>query len=211
VNGGQRPMRRDQSTGIKKNIWIAVHLVPAILAICPAVARSDEVELVLDRSPSEGGLVTPGAGVHRFAPRADVTITALPQPGYRFAYWLGDVVDPTSSTTCIRMGISKAVVAVFEADQAETSTEPRQDVIVESHGGGGGGGGGGLVHTAANFWVGGSISVSGGTPSSGQTIVRESPSAPVPEPATLALMGLGAAILCRTNGPRSGEAVARRT
>ena len=194
-------MRRNQSAWIKKNVWIAVRLVPAILAICPAVARSGEVELVLDRSPSQGGEITPGAGVHRFASRADVTITALPQPGYRFAYWLGDVADSTSSTTSIRMGISKAVVAVFETDQAETSAE-RQDVIVESQGAGGGGGGG-LVHTAAGFWVGGAVSVSGGTSSSGQTSVRESPSSPVPEPATLALMGLGAAILCRTRR-RSG-------
>jgi hypothetical protein len=192
-------MRRDTSGWTKTDIWIAAFLLPAILGVYPAKGQSDGVELVLDRSPAEGGMVTPEMGVHRFAPHAEVTITAIPQPGYRFAYWLGDVSDPTSSTTCIRMGGSKAVVAVFEHDQADDLTEPEQDMIVESVGGGGGGGGGGLVNSTHDLWMGGSIS-SGGGRSSGRTIVWEIPPQPVPEPATLALMGVGAAFLARAKG-----------
>jgi hypothetical protein len=193
-------MRRDKSSRIKTDVWMAALLVPAILGVYPAMAQSDGVELVLDLSPAQGGMVTPGMGVHRFAPHTEVTITAVPQQGYRFAYWLGDVSDPTSSTTCIRMGISKAVVAVFEPDQAEALTQPEQDMIVESAGGGGGGGGGGLVCTARDLWMGGSISAGGGGRAGGQTIVWEFPPPSVPEPATLALMGVGAAILARAKG-----------
>jgi hypothetical protein len=188
-------MRRDTSSWIKTDVWMAALLVPAILGVYPAVAQSDGVELVLDRSPAEGGMVTPGMGVHRFALHTEVTITAVPQPGYRFAYWLGDVSDPTSSTTCIHMGISKAVVAVFEPDQAEALTQPEQDMMVESAGGGGGGGG--LMGTARDLWMGGSISAGGGGRAGGQTIIWEFPPPSVPEPATLALMGMGATILAQ--------------
>ena len=201
-------MGQDNSVWAKGNGWVVALLVPAILGVCPAMAQSDGVELVLDRSPAQGGMITPGIGVHRFATRAEVTITAVPQQGYRFAYWLGDVADPTSSTTSIRMGTSKAVVAVFEEDQAESETEQAHDLIVGASASGGGGGGGGLVFTASNFWVGGPISAGG---AGGQTVVWEFPPAPVPEPTTLALMGMGAAILCRRHRHSRPGLLARPT
>ena len=193
--GGQRLMRRDNSAWISLDLWVLAVLGATILAVYPAGARSDGVELVVDRSPTNGGTVAPEAGVHRFDANAEVTITAIPQEGYRFAYWLGDVTDSTASTTRIRLAGSKAVVAVFEQVQADLLDERDKDLIVAAPAGGGGGGG--LVYTAHDFWMGGPISPGGGRARPGRTIVVEFPPAPVPEPATFALMGLGAAILRR--------------
>jgi len=198
-------MRRDNSALIRMDVWVAVLFAQTILGVYHASAQSDGVELILDRSPLNGGLVTPGTGVHRFAAHADVTISAVPQQGYRFAYWLGDVGDPTSSTTSIRMGSSKAVVAVFEPVQDDALLGQEHEVIVEAPPRAGGGGSG-LVYAVNGFWVGGPISVGGGGKArGGRTTVVEFPSAPVPEPATLTLMGLGAAILRQAPWTRSGR------
>jgi hypothetical protein len=171
------------------------------LGVYPVAAQSDGIELIVDRSPAEGGAVTPEVGTHRFTAHSDVTITATAQQGYKFAYWIGDVQDPTSSTTRIRMGSAKSVVAVFEQDENEGWTRQEEDLIVRT-GGGGGGGGGGLVATATDLWAGSSISVTGGERVVSQTIVWDIPHAAVPEPTTLTLLGLGTAFLTRIRARR---------
>jgi hypothetical protein len=201
-NGGAPPVRRDKSAGIARHLWMAVWLLPLVQGVHPATAQSG-VDLIVESSPAAGGVITPGAGTHRFAIESEVTMTATPQEGYKFAYWLGDVSDPTSSTTCIRMAGARSVIAVFERDQTGALTEQEEDLIVRSPGGGGGGG---LVATPSDFWTGGSLSVTGGGRVVRQTIVWEIPAAPVPEPATLTLMGMGLGILARARGrSRSGR------
>ena len=183
--------------------WIQVHRFAAVvclqlaLTVCQAAGQSSGVNLTVDRSPTEGGAVTPETGVHTFAPQSDVTITATAQDGYKFAYWLGDVEDPTSSTTRVRMGGSKSVIAVFEQDQPDAATKQQEDLIVRSGAGSGGGGGGGMIATTADLWAGGGISAMGGSSASTQTIVWKVQPPAVPEPATLTLLGLGTAILAR--------------
>ena len=192
-------MRHHNSNLAKMEVWIAAILVSLIQGVCPAIGQSDGVELVLDRSPLEGGTVTPGAGVHRFAADTEVTITAVPQPGYRFAYWLGDVLAPTSCTTRIRMGGPRSVVAVFDPVQDEACPEPDPDLIVGFPAGmsGGGGGGNGLGPSVGNFWAGGPICTGGGRTRNTCVVVWQAPSTPVPEPTTLCLMGLGTAMAAR--------------
>jgi hypothetical protein len=46
-------------------------------------------------------------------------LTAAPKPGYQFVYWLGDVTDPMSNRTIVRLDGPKIVVAVFEAVEHE--------------------------------------------------------------------------------------------
>ncbi len=186
------------------SVWTQVHrlaaavLLPLALTVCRAAGQSSSVDLTVDRSPAEGGAVTPETGVHTFTLQSDVTITAAAQDGYKFAYWLGDVEDPTSSTTRVRMGGSKSVIAVFEQEQVDAATEQQEDLIVGSAAGsGGGGGGGGMIATSADLWAGGGISAMGGSTARTQTIVVKVQPPVVPEPATLTLLGLGTAILAR--------------
>ena len=101
---------------------IQLSIVSVILCAAPAWC-SPNVELMLEQSPSDAGQITPGVGIHRFIPNTQIEISAIPQKGFQFAYWLGDVSDPTASTTKVSLNDSKAVIAVYEP----TSPVPGDD------------------------------------------------------------------------------------
>ena len=156
------------------------------------------VELVLAQSPTDAGTVTPNTGVHRFSTNALISITAIPQTGYRFSHWLGDVQDPSSSTTQIHLNNSKAVMAVYEptAGAAAENGYHQEDYAP----GGGAMGLGKAIPTRADFFVngfsapGGSVRPKGIRPRTKPTTVP----APVPEPATFFLLGVGSLAFVRS-------------
>ncbi len=121
----------------------------------PAYCQEGGVALLLQQTPSQGGMVTPDIGVHYYDAGAEVTLVAVPRAGYYFVYWLGDVLDPTASKTTAFLSEPKVIVAVFqqvEDDQmvvGQNATLRLPDVgdsspsySISSAGGGGGGGGG---------------------------------------------------------------------
>ena len=78
---------------------------------------------VVDERPSEFGLAIATEGRGRTDPPADattmttrdatVTVTALPDAGWRFARWTGDSEDTTATTTVVMNG-DKSLTVVFE-------------------------------------------------------------------------------------------------
>lgn len=169
--------------------WI---LLVWVMLLCARPGFCDSgVELLLEQSPADGGSLDLGTGVHEYAPGTEITITAMPQSGFRFSYWLGDVSDPTSSTTTVRLDQSRAVIAVYEPMIMGLGEE---ELITSS--GGGGGGSGQLSSSVVDFY---SASFSGGSGggSSGQGTTSEITVINVPEPTTIALLGLGALGLSR--------------
>jgi hypothetical protein len=156
-----------------------------------ANAQSTAYELCIEYSPARAGTVSPDTGTHRFSASTVVAISAEPQPGYQFAYWIGDVSNPKSPSTTVRLDTSKIVVAVFKPTPAE-EIEPRISI------GSGGGGGGALVPMKADLSS-PSFSIAGGSGGGGGTrkVAVPVPVIVTPEPATIFLLGLGTFALRR--------------
>jgi hypothetical protein len=184
-------MKRNTEPWTQQIIALSVLMYVLAFITGPALGGEIGVELVLGQSPADGGNVTPDTGVHHFLPDATIAITAIPQEGYRFSHWLGDVTDPKSNTTQIHLNNSKAVMAIYEpvAGSSEDYTA-----------GGGGMGSGKIIPTRADFFLngfsapGGSARPKGTRPVSRQTAVP----APVPEPATFILLGMGSIVFARS-------------
>jgi hypothetical protein len=85
--------------------------------VVPAYCQTYNITLLVQQTPNEGGAVTPIAGVYTFEPESEVTLTATPNPGYEFIYWLGDVSDHDSKNTVVLLDKPKIVIAVFEQAQ----------------------------------------------------------------------------------------------
>lgn len=79
-----------------------------------AYGQIDGTALLLQQTPEDAGMVTPGLGVHRFEPDTEITLTAVPKPGYQFVYWIGDVSNSGASSTTVYLDRPKIVIAVFE-------------------------------------------------------------------------------------------------
>jgi len=159
-------------------------LVSAVLALvlaAEACAETPLFDLCIEQSPAKAGTVTPDSGTHRFSANSVVTLAAEPRSGYQFAYWLGDVADPGAKRTTVHVDAPKVVVAIFKPAE--------RDPFQKSFSGGGGGDGD-LTATAVDFSI-PSWSPSGG----GSTDTPDTPPVHTPEPATLAMLALGALAL----------------
>ena len=163
--------------------------------------------LLVQESPVDAGFVTPEPGVHRIGLNEMVVLKAVPKPGYRFLYWLGDVDSPTANETITNLDSPKIVIAVFEREEFSLltpSTMPQK-----------GRGGGGSIASANKFSP-RKIASSGGTerlrlprqvlpdpdpfPVPGDSDDEDDfpvPDDEIPEPATIALMGFGAVTVLR--------------
>jgi len=116
---------------------VLASLVFGLFPTGPAYCQAGGVALLLQQTPSQGGIVSPDIGVHSYALDAEVTLVAVPRPGYYFVYWLGDVLDPTASKTTALLDRPKVIVAVFQQvddDQLVVG----QNATVRRPGGGGG-------------------------------------------------------------------------
>jgi hypothetical protein len=157
-----------------------------------AHAQTPEYDLFIQRSPADAGDVTPIIGTHRVLANSSVTLTANAQPGYQFAYWLGDVSDPSAERTTILVNEPKVVIAVFHR-------EPAKRVQDQIGPGGGGGGFDTLAPTAIDLSAPG-WSPAGGSARGDTRIVPVIVPVVIPEPATVALLTIG--ILALRRRPR---------
>lgn len=190
-----------------RRILIVAFAAVAIFLIQPGHCQTGGVALLVQQTPSQGGLVSPEVGVHHYDSGSEVTLIAVPRPGYQFVYWLGDVLDPTASKTIAYLDNPKIIVAVF--------TQVEQDQMVAGQGVPSGGGGGDFISpsepispTAARTGGGGSLPDSPKPPTEGTPDPPPYDPPPpddpppfdppdVPEPATALLLTLGGLALLR--------------
>ena len=172
-----------------KGLISAIAIIVGCL-FAPAYCQTSDVALLLQQTPAKGGVMTPIAGVYHFKLNSEVTLTAVPKPGYQFVYWLGDVSDPAATSTVVYLDKPKIIIAVFE--QSEYGVLAGEEGM-PGGGGGGGGGGSGLVTTVANYGrTGGGISGgAGGVKPKLRKPVYPKSSEVIPEPATGVLLVLG--------------------
>lgn len=135
----------------KMNKTVLFSLVLGLfLSLCvPMVSAADSTDsyaLLVQQSPADAGSVTPGSGVHEIQIGQTVSLTAIPKPGYRFLYWLGDVSASGTPDTTIQVNSPKMVVAVFSREAFEEEL-PGVSLIKGAGSAAAGGGGGRIVGT----------------------------------------------------------------
>ena len=88
-------------------------MVPGLIET--AYSQTDESTMLLvQKTPPEGGNITPRQGVHDVSLGSEVVLTAIAKPNYQFVYWVGDVTDATSNRTTVYLNGPKIIIAVFE-------------------------------------------------------------------------------------------------
>jgi hypothetical protein len=187
-------------------------IISAALVLCvslqPAYGQMNDPALLLQQSPAEGGTITPAAGVHKLELGSEITLTAVPRPGYQFVYWMGDVGEPTSSTTTVYLDAPKIVIAVFE--QAEFELVFAAGASQNRPGGGlfrsisqpaqGGFGGSGGIRPRVRRLLANDDEPPDEEPGEDFPVPEGGEDFPVPEipePATVLLLGLGSLVLLR--------------
>lgn len=116
-----------------------------------ALGQLTTTNVMIRRTPVQGGVVTPEPGVHSRRFGSEMILSATPKPGYNFVYWIGDVSDPASSRTSANLNSPKIIIAVFERDSyeylapSEVSTRQPGGGVIPNRGFSPSGGGGGTV------------------------------------------------------------------
>ena len=86
-------------------------------------ANFSQIMHTLTLTANGNGLITPTIGAYSHAEGTEVSITATPDSGWRFASWSGEVADPESATTTIIMDSDKSITANF------SQTKPYKVII----------------------------------------------------------------------------------
>ena len=202
-------MNREVMMNIKRmvmmNLKHVLILVVAVTLYSAGISPAQNTSLMIQKSPSNGGTVSPAGGVHGMEAYTEVRISAVPNTGYEFVYWLGDVADPASSNTTMYLGGPKIVIAVFQRSQYESLAAAEYAKSRPNTG---------LVANRVSISAAGAVSPAGPTydlpdysiPDIDQEALEDIltpnlpddvlvPDEPIPEPATVILLGTGWAIM----------------
>jgi len=194
-------MTKGKSVSIVRRQRITSILLVVVCAfVAPAYCQQNQAVLVLQQAPRQGGSISPEAGIHYFGLNSEVTLTAVPKPGYQFVFWLGDVSDPKANSTTVYFDAPKIVIAVFERAKYEYLAEheyedwipgggliPRPGDYARAAGAGGGG-----QRPRKRYYNGNGYHENG---NGEEEEPDEFPVPEVPEPATAVLIRVGGSLI----------------
>jgi len=183
----------------RKHHFILCSLLLVLVVFSSQVDAQSDMKLLIQVSPPDAGIVTPGPGVHNYVAGSQVNLSASANSGYEFVYWLGDVIEPAKSNTAAFLDAPKILIAVFERSTFEFTEIDQPSQLGISAGGVfrnspiiSSGGGGGLIRFERP---------SPGRPARpDEDEDEEEPELPVPEvpePATGAMFLLGTFLLLK--------------
>ena len=84
---------------------------------------STAYQLTTAASPTAGGTVTPAAGSY-YASGTVVNLSAVPNSGYTFSSWTGNVANSASATTTVTMSAAQSVTANFSTSSPAVTLTP---------------------------------------------------------------------------------------
>ena len=77
------------------------------------ITQGQNYTLTVQALPVEGGITDPSPGTHLCGENETVMVTAIPNVGYRFQDWSGDVIDSQAQSTSVILDSDKEVTARF--------------------------------------------------------------------------------------------------
>jgi len=191
-----RPRSGQVFLGLRAIILAAVVILVGLGG--SAYCQTEDVSLLLQQIPAQGGTITPNVGVHHLKPNSEIALTANPKPGYKFICWLGDVSDPKASSTVAYINGPKIIIALFERTEYENLFTPTGTAGVGGSGASGSDSGGSTSFFAnpSGLMIGGGGQPKVLLPAPGSVswpinIDPSEPNPAVPEPATVILLALG--------------------
>jgi hypothetical protein len=161
------------------------------LLLCFGITTAQaDYTVLMQESPPGAGEIKPGVGVHSFNASETVNITTAPKAGYHFVSWLGDVADPTSNNTQLTVDGPKIIIAVFERDEFSFSAADSPQISNGPE----------ALYPRSDSYT-NSVSTMSEPPDEPDNpddpYDPEDPDDPVPEPLTIALLGLGSTYVFR--------------
>ena len=94
---------------------------PLVLVMdCSKVVRAifSLIRYTLTLEVEGGGRTEPLAGPHDYSQGSTVDIVAIPDKGWLFERWKGNVADPASASTTVKLDSDRVVTAVFRKSWA---------------------------------------------------------------------------------------------
>jgi hypothetical protein len=105
-------------------LTVAIFLIVAVLVAGAAACDGAHTYQLTISSASGGNVTLPGEGTFPYPAGTVVQLTAMPDEGYQFRSWTGDIqhiANSNSASTTITMNGNYAIVANFETEGGEGS------------------------------------------------------------------------------------------
>jgi len=176
----------------------------------PIPCRALQTAVLLQQSPTEGGTINLGEGVHYFEQYTEVTLTVIPKPGWQFVCWLGEVSDATTPATVAFIDTPKIIIAVFTRVEYEfpvveigAKSRPAQNLLPSAPDYSNRGGAGAVRWS----WPSYPSPQQPEVPPSDEVPVPQEFPVPLPEPTTAVLLAMGVVYAFRkhaVNSPAAG-------